>query len=68
MTFPCSNGFSDDSADVIGYLHRSLVDNYEWHEDYAPKARFGLFHIDRSTTELNRLQTNGAQANFIRKR
>jgi len=34
-------------ADVRGYLHWSLVDNYEWHEGFAP--RFGLFAVDYAT-------------------
>ena len=34
-------------ADIIGYLHWSLMDNYEWQEGYRPEARFGLFKIDR---------------------
>jgi beta-glucosidase/6-phospho-beta-glucosidase/beta-galactosidase len=36
----------DDGANVIGYLHWSLMDNYEWQESYRSEAKFGLFRID----------------------
>jgi len=38
----------DDGAEVVGYLHWSLMDNYEWQEGYRPEAKFGLFRIDRN--------------------
>jgi beta-glucosidase len=54
-------------ADIIGYLHWSLMDNYEWQEGYRPEARFGLFKIDRhknnrSQQVFNRSITRGAEA------
>ncbi|MBN1871790.1 MAG: glycoside hydrolase family 1 protein [Candidatus Omnitrophica bacterium] len=33
-----------DGADIIGYLHWSLLDNFEWSHGYAP--RFGLIEVD----------------------
>lgn len=34
---------------VLGYVHWSLTDNYEWENGFAP--RFGLFAIDYETLE-----------------
>ena len=34
-------------ANVHGYLHWSLVDNYEWLDGFGPK--FGLYEVDRLT-------------------
>jgi beta-glucosidase len=37
----------DSGVPVLGYLHWSLIDNFEWSRGYAPK--FGLAPVERST-------------------
>jgi beta-glucosidase/6-phospho-beta-glucosidase/beta-galactosidase len=45
-----------DGADIRGYYHWSLTDNFEWAEGFGP--RFGLYSVDYQT--YARTQTEGA--------
>ncbi|MNR91778.1 Beta-glucosidase A [compost metagenome] len=47
-----------EGVPVLGYMHWSLSDNYEW-GTYTPK--FGLYGIDRRDPELRRFKTGGAE-------
>jgi hypothetical protein len=54
-----------DGAMVIGYLHWSSADNWEWIDGYRPEARFGLFSVDHvPPNNLDKLRriTDGALA------
>jgi beta-glucosidase len=52
----------DKGSKVIGYLHWSFMDNYEWLDNYRPESKFGLFYIDRTQPNLPRIITKSAEA------
>lgn len=43
----CLKRAADDGADIKGYFHWSLMDNFEWAEGY--QKRFGLIYVDYPT-------------------
>ncbi len=57
-----NQAIKEGGANIIGYLHWSLIDNYEWHENYKPESKFGLFQIDYNNDFPQRSITTGAKA------
>lgn len=53
-------------ADVRGYFHWSLIDNFEWAEGWAP--RFGLVAVDRATGARRPRPSARLYADIIRSR
>ncbi|MEE8359714.1 MAG: glycoside hydrolase family 1 protein [Candidatus Omnitrophota bacterium] len=54
-----------DGAPVFGYLHWSLLDNFEWAHGYGP--RFGLVEVDYSTQKRTVKPSARLYADIIKK-
>jgi beta-glucosidase len=53
-----------DGVNVVGYLHWSLLDNYEWADGY--NARFGLIEVDFATQQRRIRPSAWKYAHIIR--
>jgi beta-glucosidase len=53
-----------DGVDVIGYLHWSLLDNYEWADGYT--AKFGLIEVNFDTMQRRIRPSAWKYAHIIR--
>ncbi|MEP6576861.1 MAG: family 1 glycosylhydrolase [Nitrososphaerota archaeon] len=47
----------NNGANVIGYIHWSVMDNYEWQDAYSPDSRFGLYQVNRNSPDFERIPT-----------
>jgi beta-glucosidase len=52
-----------DGIPVLGYIHWSLLDNFEWRSGYEPK--FGLYAVDRSTFARTAKPSAAAYAKLV---
>ena len=54
----------DDGYDVLGYLHWSLIDNFEWMQAYT--MRFGLYRVNYDNFERAATGASGAFREIVR--
>ncbi|MEO6247497.1 MAG: family 1 glycosylhydrolase [Sphingomicrobium sp.] len=50
---------------VLGYLHWSLLDNFEWQQGYGPK--FGLASVDRATFKRTLKPSSAIYSRIVRR-
>ena len=54
----------EQGVDLLGYMHWSFMDNFEWKLGYA--QRFGLVHVDYETQERTIKDSGRYYAELIR--
>ena len=54
----------DDGVPVLGYLHWTLMDNFEWIFGYG--HQLGLHSVDRETFERTPKPSAGVYASIVR--
>jgi beta-glucosidase/6-phospho-beta-glucosidase/beta-galactosidase len=54
-----------EGAQVSGYLHWSLLDNFEWNHGFEPK--FGLIEVDYTTQRRTAKPSSRIYADIIKK-
>jgi beta-glucosidase len=54
----------EKSVPVIGYMHWSLIDNFEWLQGYKP--HFGLASVDRTTFERKLKPSSAVYSKVVR--
>lgn len=55
----------EEGLNVIGYIHWSLLDNFEWQEGYH--GRFGLYEVDFETQKRTKRPSADVLAGFAEK-
>lgn len=55
---------AEDGVDLLGYMHWSLMDNFEWGEGL--NERFGMIHVDYQTLKRTRKESSYWYENVIK--
>ena len=64
-TFASLKKSKDSGVDLIGYLHWSLLDNFEWAYGWWPN--FGLISVDRENMKRTKRKSSEYYSSFITK-
>jgi beta-glucosidase len=64
QTFAAIEKAVKGGVEIVGYMHWSLLDNFEWADGYWP--RFGLIEVDRTTMKRHVRSSAGYYARRIK--